>query len=247
MIFTSTDTTNWTFWSTNVSLRLIEVAYGNGRFVAVGFGPGPSVLTSTDGLEWEAKDAGSTQIRGMIYGNGQFVAVDPYGGVTMLTSPDGETWSTHPIGLPLGYVSSLGFGNGTFLAVGSTSQSQHTLLYSTDGTNWQSELIGPKIGNYFLYGATFGAGTFVVVGIPHAIAQSRPIAIPSVENAAIVPGTGLAFDISGEVARAYRIQYTTNFEFWNDLLSYTNVGAMMHFADPSVLSNSLRLYRIVSP
>ena len=250
VILSSTNTTNWNFWSTNTNLRLADVAYGNGRFVAVGSGTSggtnQGVLTSTDGLEWTAQDAGLGQISGIAYGNDQFVAVDSYGG-TMLTSPDGETWSAHPVNLPLAFITGLGFGNGTFLAVGSTSQSQHTLLFSTDGTNWQSEVIGPRIGNYFLYGAAFGAGTFVVVGVPHSIAQSRPVAIPSVEDLAAMPETGLAFNISGEIGRAYHLQYSTDFQSWTDLLSYTNDGAMRRFVDSSVRSNAFRVYRVVSP
>ena len=59
------------------------VAYGNGRFVAVGIG---DIFTSPDGVNWTARTSvTSNYLNGVTYGNGRFVAVGNFG--TILTSP----------------------------------------------------------------------------------------------------------------------------------------------------------------
>jgi hypothetical protein len=63
---------------------LNAVAYGNGLFVAVGYGG--TILTSPDGAGWTARTSGtSNALLGVAYGNGKFVAVGQYG--IILTSP----------------------------------------------------------------------------------------------------------------------------------------------------------------
>src|SRR5205807_461714 len=71
------------------AVSLSAVAYGNGQFVAVGFGG--TILTSTDGVNWLLRQSGiQNYLKGVSYGNGQFVAV-AYG--TILTSADGVNWA----------------------------------------------------------------------------------------------------------------------------------------------------------
>jgi hypothetical protein len=72
-----------------------SVAFGNGRFVAVGdFG---TVLTSTDGLSWSVQDPlGGPGLRKVTYGNGLFVSVGDAG--TILTSSDGSNWTAQVSG-----------------------------------------------------------------------------------------------------------------------------------------------------
>ena len=78
------------------AVNLSAVAYGNGQFVAVGFGG--TIVTSTDGVSWVQRESGTQNyLKGVAYGNGQFVAVgdgyDPATGENMnsaiLTSVDG--------------------------------------------------------------------------------------------------------------------------------------------------------------
>ena len=90
------------------------VTYGNGIFIAVGYGG--TILTSADGITWTSRDSGTTTILSEVtYGNGTFIAVG-YGG-TILTSADGITWTSRTSGTTHG-LNGVAYGNGTFIAVG---------------------------------------------------------------------------------------------------------------------------------
>jgi hypothetical protein len=57
---------------------LAGVTYGKGTFVAVG--DTGTILTSPDGVRWEAKTSGTSDLlAGITYGKGTFVAVGSYG------------------------------------------------------------------------------------------------------------------------------------------------------------------------
>jgi hypothetical protein len=83
-VFTSGDGITWTNVDSGFSNILYGVAYGAGKFTAVGF---PStttgfstVLTSPDGLAWTERSPGSVQtLWGVAHGNGSFVAVGEQG------------------------------------------------------------------------------------------------------------------------------------------------------------------------
>jgi hypothetical protein len=226
------------------------VAYGNGRFVAVGSSyptyPSSDVFTSRDGLNWTPHKSGYSGLFGIVYGGGQFVATT--GSPLMLTSVDGETWTPHAITLTNTHFWGVGYGNGTYLAVGSVNDFQQVLARSRDGTNWQTQVIGPIMEDYSLDDATFGARTFVVVGIGglHAIAQSSDVAVPSF--AAIQRFNGAAaLDIEGEIGRSYRLQVSSDLKSWNNLLNYTNDAAVTRVTDGSAILEKVRFYRSVSP
>ena len=83
-ILTSPDGASWTQRTSGTSNRLRGVTYGNGLFVAVGYGG--TILTSPDGVSWTARTSGtSNDLFGVTYGNNAFVAVGSGG--TILTSP----------------------------------------------------------------------------------------------------------------------------------------------------------------
>lgn len=164
--------------------RLYSVAWGNGRYVAVG--KVGNIVTSTDGLHWTnvlmAVDFDFTQV---VFGNGVFVAgnywyYDPvrwltnvgasYGTMSagvLFTSTDGLNWTLTPApgGLP---VTSLAYGNGKFIASGSD---QAFIYTSLDGRHWtpqvwqwlRAESVGYAGGRFFaaceydLYSSTDGA------------------------------------------------------------------------------------------
>jgi photosystem II stability/assembly factor-like uncharacterized protein len=63
---------------------LNAVAYGNGLFVAVGYGG--TILTSPDGAGWTKRTSGTSNgLVGVAYGNNRFVAVGDRG--IIFTSP----------------------------------------------------------------------------------------------------------------------------------------------------------------
>jgi photosystem II stability/assembly factor-like uncharacterized protein len=97
-IATSTNSTtfNAVFISISGLYHLYDVAWGGGKFIAVG--PDGMILYSTDGTTWtkvttstfdngDYKDA----IRSIAWGGGKFIAVGPDG--MILYSTDGTTWA----------------------------------------------------------------------------------------------------------------------------------------------------------
>jgi len=76
-LFASADGKTWVRGSgfSALSLSAADVAFGNGVFVAVG-GSGTTILTSSDGLNWVARNSGSNSpLLGVGFGNRSFVAV----------------------------------------------------------------------------------------------------------------------------------------------------------------------------
>src|SRR5437773_1220617 len=107
-------------WTRQVSpslLRITEVGYGNGVFVALAnSGQGPwtasEILTSTDGRQWTS-DIGSIKLRGVAFGNDNFVAVGDRG--TILNSSDGKAWRPG-LSPTKATLSDVTFAQGTFVA-----------------------------------------------------------------------------------------------------------------------------------
>ncbi len=163
---------------------LFDISFGNDRFVAVG--EAGTALTSTNGLTWVLSETGQTgRIHTISFGGGLFVALGntyscPIGPVVCstvrthaLVSQDGLSWTNALI--DTAELSSLAYGDGMFLAVGSerifTSPDglawterlrpsglylQRFILRSTDGSNWNvsepDSLKGPPGGKIYTIG-----------------------------------------------------------------------------------------------
>jgi hypothetical protein len=133
--------------------ELIDVAYVNGSFIAVG--EDATILTSPDGATWTKRRSGITKpLYGVTYSSGVFVAVG-YGG-TILTSPDGVTWTLRTQEI-IEVLYGVTYSNGVFVAVGVGG----TILTSPDGVTWTPRTSGTT--NTFT-GVTYGNGVFVAVG-----------------------------------------------------------------------------------
>jgi len=188
-ILTSPDGTTWTERNSGTTRDLNGVTYGNGTFVVVG-SPG-IIITSSDGINWIVQGSGTPyDLTGITSGNGISVAVGHRG--TILTSSDGANWiernseTTSPL-------YEITYGNGTFVAVGgsnsimtssdsinwtsgiavSTAEHLRSKRHISEfGTNKIGEFSGIKaaLGPPYicspinLFGATYGNGTFVIVG-----------------------------------------------------------------------------------
>ena len=74
-------------------MRLLSIAFGNGRFVMVG--SDGTILTSDDGTQWTLRDAGvSTWLRAVIFDGRRYTALGDEG--VIINSSDGEEWSRAP-------------------------------------------------------------------------------------------------------------------------------------------------------
>jgi hypothetical protein len=133
---------------------LYSVAWGDGRFVAVGdIG---TILTSPDGAAWTVHDSGVPErLNGIAWGGGQFVAVGNRG--TILTSPDGAAWTARDSGTFAG-MNSVAWGGGQFVAVG---DSGNKILTSPDGTAWTARDSGTTND---LSSVVWSGSQFVAVG-----------------------------------------------------------------------------------
>lgn len=181
-IVSSEDAARWVVQqagSVRHSFDAQAVAYGKGRFVAVG--SDGDVLISTDGRGWhpvalpgplgsapplaaETRRAllcdppeGRTGYRfnGIAFGGGRFVAVGE-DGVT-LTSADGESWTLRTAAKVLTSLLDVAFVDGRFYGLGSTGE----IALSADGSAWTTQTPHPGL---VLTGIAHGAGRTVIVG-----------------------------------------------------------------------------------
>ncbi|MCL2093513.1 MAG: hypothetical protein FWH12_04880 [Treponema sp.] len=167
------------------------IAYGGGRYVAVGYQG--RMAYSTDGLSWTGiaggsqniaapanpgdSEFGTNEIWGIAYGDNKFVAVGESGRIAY--SADGTSWTgiaggtgdgTSDFGL--GRILGITYGGNKFVGVGAGGR----MVYSTDGTSWTSIAGGTGataeptdpgdsgFGQNQINGIAYGGGRFVAVG-----------------------------------------------------------------------------------
>lgn len=160
IVLTSPNGITWTMRQTNSGAALEDVAYGNGKYVAVGGYPSNAKLISTDGITWTSQlPAYGTDynLYDITFGNGQFVAVGYYGAV--LTSPNAVTWTKRDIGI-LETMQGVVYANNQFITVGTG------IRRSTDGVIWQAT--SAPDGQSNLNSVTYGNGRYVVFGNSYA-------------------------------------------------------------------------------
>ena len=151
------------------SNNLMSIAYGKGRFVAVGGGgwsretQAGHLLVSKDGRIWNEARKAPNRINPVVFGGGRFVA----GGSdrVLLWSEDGETWTG---GGKIDYPDWAfwfrrgAYGNGVFLIMGNHGKDQKAY--------WAAVTKNGETIDHFqtdlpvVHGLAFGAGLFVAVG-----------------------------------------------------------------------------------
>ena len=131
---------------------LRNVVFANGVYVAVGdLG---TILTSSDGTNWQRRASGVVDsLNDCAYGGGQYVVVGVYG--VVLTSPDLATWTLQYAGTFFA-LNGVTYGNGLFVAVGEGT----TICTSPDGMDWTQR----GAGEWELFEVAYGGGSFVAVG-----------------------------------------------------------------------------------
>jgi hypothetical protein len=162
---TSPDGINWTERVTGVQLEFNELTFASGLFVGVG----SAIRTSPDGSEWTTQTSGIPEsyiLDGVSFGQGQFVAVGSVG--LLLTSSNGVNWVRRNSGTTFNFVS-VAHGGGQFVAVGNNDvMSQHTIVTSTNGSNWTARLTTSGALSRIAY----GNGMFAALGENGAIRTS---------------------------------------------------------------------------
>ena len=149
----------------NTGQDLWGVAFGDGRFVAVG--PRGTIVHSADGRSWQAAASTVTDrdLAGVAYGAGRFVAVSWSDGNdgrgVIVHSPDGRSWEM--ASEQATRLVDVAFGDGRFVAVGEGG----FIVHSTDGRSWQVARAPDRPGELTssrLVHVTYGNGRFVAVG-----------------------------------------------------------------------------------
>jgi hypothetical protein len=158
----SADGTTWDPLYPGVPEQFLNgVAYGNGKFVAVG-GEG-AMTTSPDGITWTPGDSGtSLTLNGVAFGQDRFVAVGEGGNI--FTSPDGIDW-TQRISGTIVSLHSVAYGYAAFTAVGDDG----TILVSYNGVDWSPHTSGTS---FDLHAVGAGQGSFVAAGVNGILLQS---------------------------------------------------------------------------
>lgn len=164
-------TAQWAEKGGDDSNNLMGLAYGHGKFVAVGGGgwskdtQAGHILVSPDGRDWREVHKNPFRVNPVVFGAGRFIA----GGSnrTLLWSEDGERWErgaqVAAEGFP-GYAMWFrngAFGNGAFVFMGEGGSKKefYWCLTTKDGLQADFRRDLPH-----LRALAFGAGTFAAVG-----------------------------------------------------------------------------------
>lgn len=152
----------WEIRPAPITTDLYAIAFGAGKFVAVG--AQGMALVSYNGSAWTPVAIASTsRLRAVTHGNGLFVAGGEEGNL-LRASADGFQWSSVMSTTGSERINGLTYHGGRFVGVGSVSASGGALqaytLTSTDGLQWQAAT--PSANG--LRAVAFGAGQFVAVG-----------------------------------------------------------------------------------
>jgi hypothetical protein len=189
LFLTSPDGSTWTAQPAMNNIEIVDIAFGNGLFVAVGSTPGKThtsgvVLTSGDGVHWTQQNSFDIEFNSVVYGDGTFVLIGYNGNYT---STDGVNWTP----IPKQYAGAL-YEYSQLLYTGSVFADFNETQFasSPNGAVWQTEDMGvidwskylnifPNIG---VTGAVYGDSRYMAVGTyyPNTAGEnSYPIVITS--------------------------------------------------------------------
>jgi hypothetical protein len=224
----SADGINWSQSGNGATIfgssQIFDVAYGVGRFVAVG--ANGRMAHSTDGVNWTSVTAttfNQENIRGIAYGAGRFVAVGHAG--RMAHSANGINWTS---------VSNTTFGSsgifgidhleGTFVAVGANSGIAH----STDGINWTritNTTLSAVIGVTDLYDVAYdGFSRIIVVGANGRMAAGQAHATTNWSSLNSTFGTSGIYGVTYGGGRFVAVGAAGRMAHSQDGLNWTSVS-----------------------
>ena len=187
----------WTARTAASANMWVDIAYGNGTFVAVSWDGTDRVMTSPDGVTWTARSAATVEFwTSVTYGNGLFVVVSGNG--LVMTSPDGVTWTSRT-GESMSGVNRVTYGNGLFVAVAAFGANR--VMTSPDGVTWtarpgvQSKWLSVTHGNG-VFVAVAEAGTDRVMTSPDGVTWTARSAAAASEWYSVTFGNGLFVAVS---------------------------------------------------
>jgi uncharacterized delta-60 repeat protein len=174
-LYTSLDGYTWTQRFSGTTANLKGVAYGNGKFVAVGDNPSGSgvIISSSDGISWGTYTVPGTQciLNAITYDANIFVAVGrvwmtgPTSTAHSLVSSDGANWTIMEMAAFPIAPAAVTYGNGYFVAVAPTM-----VFWSTDGEHWgfqgQPYNLRGIANAYLIFVAVGDGGTLVTFTDP---------------------------------------------------------------------------------
>ncbi|TCP52631.1 cadherin-like protein, partial [Tumebacillus sp. BK434] len=191
-IIKSADGISWQNVSVAAAAGFYGVAYGEGKFIAVGESTGstPVIYTSVDGQVWEiVPDPKPKQVLNSVaYGDGKFVAVGLSGYI--YESEDGVTWNERVSNVSKD-LWAVNYGAGKFYAAGANE----TIISSQSGITWETENT-PAVGGKTLNGVAVIDGRGLAVGSTGmvktavAVTPSPPVSSnATLSNLQITPGS----------------------------------------------------------
>jgi hypothetical protein len=199
-----------------------DIAYGNGRFVAVG--NVGKIAYSDDGISWTGVSVGNnaffSYINGIAYGNGKFVAVGQSGRTAYST--DGISWTEVSVSNFSYEVYCIAFGDGKFVIGGHSSK----MATSSDGITWTavevSDIFGDSL-NDSIRVIAYGNGRFVAEGFDYNYTHKMATSTDGISWTAVTnlpfSGTGFIEDIAfgdGKFVAgcSYGLAYSTDGVSW---------------------------------
>jgi len=234
----SNDGLNWSsvnFTGFSSSENFNNLAFGNGKYVALAGSAATVALYSTDAITWTRSFLPASRVvfRGLAYGNGYFVGIEQSN--IPVRSADGINWTSAP-GL-VGYIRNVKFINGLFIAVLWLATNEDFTYTSTDGVDWTRLNIPLAISN----GITYGNGKYLA----SSTGTTSPIVSTDLVNWTRLiqpaPYYDQLYDPSYHNGTFY---IPTNFSqiiYSNDLVNWSYVSAanneVVYGADKLILAN----------
>jgi hypothetical protein len=152
MVYRSTDGVNWISVSNAAPQALLDITWGNGQFVAVGYSG--TVVTSPDGLTWTSHATPTTaNLVSVVWSGTQYVAT---GIGTILTSPDGSTWTAR-VSPTSNEINEVAWSGVRFVGAVNTGE----VVTSTDGVTWALQATGTS---HRLNAILWTGSKFIAVG-----------------------------------------------------------------------------------
>ena len=161
----------WTTVTLPVSRTWTDIAYGDGKWIAVASN-GNTYIHSTNGTVWTEgtfpdfiADSTIGDWTNIAYGKGKFVALCKNTNVAAVSSDGGVSWTQVLVesDSTVGQWTGLAYGNNRFVAI---SEQQNAAAYSLDGLTWYSVTLPSQDGStsHQWYDLKYGQGVFFAVG-----------------------------------------------------------------------------------